>query len=53
MDNAGEGNVRRFGGVPPFRETRNYVSRVRTFQRDIGDRLEAHAADTAVVANAQ
>jgi len=51
--NAGEGNVRRFGGVPPFRETRNYVSRVRSFQRDIGDRLEAHAADTAVVADAQ
>ena len=51
--NAGEGNVRRFGGVPPFRETRNYVSRVRNFQRDIGDRLEAHAADTGIVADAQ
>src|SRR5206468_172747 len=32
--NAGEGNVRRFGGVPPFRETRNYVNRVQDFQRD-------------------
>jgi hypothetical protein len=26
--NAGEAAVRKFGGVPPFRETRNYVERV-------------------------
>jgi soluble lytic murein transglycosylase-like protein len=26
--NAGEGAVARFGGMPPFRETRNYVSRI-------------------------
>jgi len=42
--NAGEGNVRRFGGVPPFRETRNYVSRVQDYQRDLGARLENHVA---------
>ena len=26
--NAGEAAVRRFGGIPPYRETREYVSRV-------------------------
>ena len=45
--NAGEGNVRRFGGVPPFRETRNYVARVRNFQQDLGDQLRGHADSMA------
>jgi soluble lytic murein transglycosylase-like protein len=38
--NAGEGNVARFGGVPPFRETVDYLQRVSTrkllYQRRIG-----------------
>ena len=43
--NAGEGNVRRFGGVPPFRETRNYVQRVQSFQHDLGTQMQGQIAD--------
>ena len=43
--NAGEGNVRRFGGVPPFKETRNYVQRVSNFQQDLSSRLDSTVAD--------
>lgn len=43
--NAGEGNVRRFNGVPPFRETQNYVQRVRNFQQDLGSRVDGQSAD--------
>jgi soluble lytic murein transglycosylase-like protein len=41
--NAGPGNVHRFNGVPPFRETRDYISRVHGFQQDLGDRLATRA----------
>ncbi len=43
--NAGEGAVRRFGGVPPYRETRKYVANVRDFQRDFADRVDGHVAE--------
>jgi soluble lytic murein transglycosylase-like protein len=32
--NAGEGNVEKFGGVPPFAETQNYLVRVSAHHRE-------------------
>lgn len=29
--NAGSGNVAKYGGVPPFRETRNYIQRIKGY----------------------
>lgn len=40
--NAGEGNVRRFGGVPPFNETRSYIARVQDYQSELGQRIAGH-----------
>jgi hypothetical protein len=29
--NAGSGNVAKYGGVPPFSETRNYIARIKGY----------------------
>lgn len=43
--NAGEGNVRRHGGIPPFPETQQYVLKVQDLLQDYRDNFSA-ASDT-------
>ncbi len=45
--NAGEGTVKRFGGVPPYRETQSYVSKVRDFEQEFHNRVESRLADAS------
>lgn len=40
--NAGEGNVEKFGGVPPFPETVNYLRRVSEHRNEYRNRIREH-----------
>jgi soluble lytic murein transglycosylase-like protein len=42
--NAGEGNVEKFGGIPPFPETLNYIERVNVRTRQYRQRIRGHYA---------
>ena len=47
--NAGSGNVAKYGGVPPFKETRNYIQRIKSYMNSdltIGKTVEVQTSGT-------
>ena len=50
--NAGEGNVAKYGGVPPFRETQDYVRRVTSRYSNLyASGVNASSSNSAITAN--